>query len=100
MIYLISAHRVADKAKWMAAFETPQGEAMRQSFGMKHYEAFSVAEDPNCIVVLSGFDNQEAADKFVASDELKAAMEMSGVIEMLSTIDCSKALVEIEEGPK
>jgi len=80
----------------MAAFETPEGQSMRDSFGMKHYQALSMADDPNLIVVLSGFDTAEALATFVKSDELKQAMESSGVTQMEPSIPCGKTLIEIE----
>jgi len=98
MVYFVTGHKVEDAAQWKAAFDTPEGAAMRKAMGMKSFQVLRRADDPTCIIVIVGFESADVAQKFVESEELKQAMEISGVTEMLKSIDTSWTLVEVEMG--
>ena len=79
MAYLLVRHKTEDYAKWKAAFD--KFGPVRKAAGEKSYALCHVAGEPNNIVVLNEWDSVENLQKFLQSDELKAAMQEGGVAE-------------------
>lgn len=98
MPYNISALKVKDFAKWKSEFDGEEGAAMRKAGGMKSYQIFQAADNPNYVVILTEWDSVGDARKFMQSEELKEANRESSVIEMFGTYDTSKFLEEVEKG--
>ena len=79
MTQLLIKHKVNDFAEWKSAFDGFAG--FRKSAGEKSYKIMHPAENPNDLTILFGWDTQENAQSFLASDELKNAMQKAGVAE-------------------
>ncbi|MHC4985472.1 MAG: antibiotic biosynthesis monooxygenase [Planctomycetota bacterium] len=82
--------KVANYEKWKACFDAST--EMRKAAGEQSYQLFHKAEDPNDLVMLCVWHDEESARKFLASDDLRAAQQESGVTQHP---DCS-VLVELD----
>ncbi len=68
-------HQVADYAAWRQVYDAFD----RDSLGARAHAVYQAVDDPNDVTVWHDFDTREAAEAFVASDELKAVMGEAGV---------------------
>ncbi len=75
---LVNGHEVQDYKKWKAAFDSAT--EMRKTAGEKSAQIFQTLDNPNKMVLLFEWDNQENAQNYFQSDRLKQAMEEAGVI--------------------
>lgn len=79
MPYLLIRHKVADYARWKAAFDAHS--VTRQANGSRGGQLFRNASDPNELVVLLEWDVLEKARQFAQSEELRAMMRRAGVVD-------------------
>lgn len=79
MSYLIVRHKVKDFSVWKTIFD--EHGATRASTGCKGGKLFTIAGDPNQVVVMMEWDNLENARKFVESEDLKSTMARAGVVD-------------------
>ena len=97
MQYSIGYLKVKDFANWKSSFDSEDGKALRKATGMKSYQIFQAADDPNYVVILTEWDSMDDGRKFIQSKELEEANRESGVIEVFGTYDTSKFLEEVEK---
>lgn len=77
MAYVLTVHQVEDFAKWKPVYDAYQLEPSNPR--SKGDMVFQSPDDPNLVSVLSEFENWEAAEEFMNSEELKNAMQHAGV---------------------
>jgi quinol monooxygenase YgiN len=77
MTYVLLRFIVDDLAKWKPVFEEAAG--MRQSFGSMGVRAFSKADSPNEITVLSQYEDRGKALQLFQSQEFREATQRAGV---------------------
>ncbi len=77
MIHMLVRHKVADFAKWKAAYDA-HGSA-RQNAGLKEEHLLRNVDDPNEVILLFSAEDLEKAKAFSASDDLRQAMQKAGV---------------------
>ena len=77
MTTLFVRHQVADFAKWRQAYD--DFDSTRQQLGVTGQAVYQAADNPNDVTVTHDFATLEAAQQFVASDELGSAMQRAGV---------------------
>lgn len=77
MSYLVVRHKVTDYDKWRQAYED-HGTA-REAAGCQGTQVLRDASDPNEIIAIMEWDNNENAQKFASSPELRDAMQDAGV---------------------
>jgi heme-degrading monooxygenase HmoA len=70
-------HKVTDYADWKAVYDSV-GE-MQKHDGVIAQAVYQSVEDPNDVTVTHEFATLEAAQTFLASDDLKQAMEHAHV---------------------
>ena len=77
MNFLLLRHRVADFARWKAAYDahTPS----RTAAGLKQKELLQDVNDPNQIVLLFEVADLQKAKAFMESADLQEAMRGAGV---------------------
>ena len=81
---------VANYEKWKANFDASA--EMRKAAGEQSYQLFRKAEDPNDLVMLCVWHDEDSARQFLHSDALRAAQQESGVTQIP---DCC-VLVELD----
>jgi hypothetical protein len=74
---MLVRHKVADFAKWKAAYDA-HGSA-RQNAGLKEEHLLRNVDDPNEVILLFSAEDLEKAKAFSASDDLRQAMQKAGV---------------------
>ena len=84
--------KVANYEKWKACFDASA--QMRKAAGEQSYQLFRKADDPNDLVMLCVWHDEDSARRFLASDDLRNAQAESGVIQHP---DCT-VLVELDSG--
>jgi hypothetical protein len=77
MSYVLVRLKVADYARWKLIFDADS--ANRQAGGSKGGQLFRSADDPNDMIMILEWD-QEQAHQFCQSEELKARMQEAGVL--------------------
>ena len=77
MVHVIIRHKVADYGQWKQVFDSHLGG--RMAAGESGSRVFQSCDDPRDITIISDWDSVEHARRFVASDDLKAAMKKAGV---------------------
>jgi len=78
MTTLFVRHQVADCAAWRRVYD---GFAPTQEpLGVQANTVYQAADNPNDITVIHDFATLEAAQAFVGSAELRAAMHDAGVV--------------------
>ena len=77
MAILIIRHTVKDFPTWKSAFD--QHATARKTAGCKGGELFHDQANPNDVTVVMRWDNQQNAQAFAQSPDLKAVMEKAGV---------------------
>jgi heme-degrading monooxygenase HmoA len=77
MIHMLVRHKVADFAKWKAAYDA-HGSA-RQNAGLKEEHLLRNVDEPNEVILLFSAEDLEKAKAFSASDDLRQAMQKAGV---------------------
>jgi len=78
MVRLFVRHDVADYAAWRKGYDGAT--ELRRSGGVTNDGVFVSLEDANNVTVFNDFESAEAAQAFVGSPELKAAMQELGVV--------------------
>ena len=91
MILLSVQHPVADYGSWKAVYD----EANPGTFGATFARVNRSVDDPNLVIVVSGFESVEAARGMIDNPDLKAAMDRAGVtapprIEMYEEVELVK----------
>jgi hypothetical protein len=79
MNYLLIRHKVADFAKWKAAFDAHQ--SARTAAGIRTRFLFRNLGNPSELVLIFETNKMEKMRAFVASLELKDAMQRTGVVD-------------------
>jgi len=77
MVRLFVRHTVADFDSWKSVYD--EFDATRQTLGVRGDAVFCGATEPTDVTVWHDFDDLVAARRFVASEELAAAMRRAGV---------------------
>lgn len=77
MAALLVKHTVKNYETWKPLFD--EHGATRKAAGSKSTQIFRNAAAPNEVVVLMGWDSVANAQKFAASEDLKATMQRAGV---------------------
>lgn len=78
MIHVIIRHKVADYGQWKQVFDSHLNS--RMAAGETGCRVFHSVDDPRDLTLISDWDSVEHARRFLASDELKAAMKKAGVV--------------------
>ena len=78
MVRLFVRHKVSSFASWKKGYDG--FEAARKKLGVKGAAVFKGATDPNDVTIWHDFDSMAAAQAFVASAELAAAMKGAGFV--------------------
>jgi hypothetical protein len=71
-------HKVADFAKWLAAFKADK--ANQVAAGLTAPHVYHSADDPNDVVITFKMADIAKAKAFAASDQLKTTMQNAGVV--------------------
>ena len=78
MSYIMVKQKVADYARWKPIFDADG--ANREIGGSKGGQIFRSADDPNEVVLLFEWD-QEQARQFSQREEVRAKMQAAGVLD-------------------
>ncbi|MTK64832.1 MAG: cyclase [Methanobacterium sp.] len=78
MIYLMAIQKVEDFNEWKKVFD--EHSKKRETMGSKGAEILSVSNHPNEIVVITKWEDLDAAKKFSSSTDLKNVMKRAGVV--------------------
>lgn len=78
MIHVIIRHKVADYGQWKQVFDSHLNS--RMAAGETGSRVFHSMDDPRDVTVISDWDGVEHARRFLASDDVKAAMKRAGVV--------------------
>jgi hypothetical protein len=77
MTTMFVRHQVSDYAKWRQAYD--DFHATQRRLGVTADAVYRTADDSNDVTVTHDFASLEAAQQFLASDEVRQAMEQAGV---------------------
>ena len=77
MIQMIIHHSVEDFAKWKPVFD--EHSTARAQNGSKSYRLLRATDNPNHLLVIFDWENEEKAREFAESTHLKETMERAGV---------------------
>ena len=78
MAHMLAANlKVANYEKWKANFDASA--EMRKAAGERSFQLFRKADDPNDLVMLCQWHDEESARHFLHSAALRAAQAESGV---------------------
>jgi len=77
MTHVLVRFTVEDLAKWKPVFE--EAAALRKSFGSKGVHAFSMAANPNEVVILGEYEDRGKAQQMFQSQEFREATQRAGV---------------------
>jgi heme-degrading monooxygenase HmoA len=78
MIHVIIRHKVADYGQWKQVFDSHLNS--RMAAGETGSRVFVSVNDSHEVTVFSDWDSADHARRFLASDDLKAAMKKAGVV--------------------
>jgi len=76
-MHVIIKHKVKDYEAWKAEFDSFAD--FRKTSGEKSHRILHPGTDRNELTLLFEWDNEQNAETFLASTELKSAMERAGV---------------------
>jgi hypothetical protein len=77
MVRMFVRHRVADYGSWRAAYDGFDRD--RQELGVTAHAVYQAIGDPNDVTAWHDFSNQEAAESFASSSQLRETMRQAGV---------------------
>jgi len=80
MIHVVVRHKVEDWDKWKKVFDEHQ--EFRHERGSKGATVFRNFHDPNEVVMMFEWDNEQKAHQFVDSENLKLNMKKAGVTDI------------------
>jgi len=78
MTWVLVRHRVEDYGRWRPVFD--RHVATLDQIGCRGGQVFRTADDPNEILVLLAWEDEERLRAFMTSPELREKMRESGVI--------------------
>lgn len=78
MTYVMVIHSVEDYAKWKIVFD--EHGTIRKAKGSKGATIMSNQNVSNQIIIISEWEDMEAAKNFAEAEDLKIAMQKAGVI--------------------
>ena len=78
MIYLMATQKVEDFDRWKKVFD--EHSTKRGAMGSKGAEILRNSAYPNEIVVITKWEDEDAAKKFAGSKDLKNVMKNAGVV--------------------
>jgi heme-degrading monooxygenase HmoA len=78
MIYLMAVQKVEDFNKWKKVFD--EHSTQRRVMGSKGAKILRDSSHPNEIVVITKWEDLNAAKKFSSSPDLKNVMKRAGVV--------------------
>ena len=70
-------HRVQNYNDWKEVYDSTA--ELKRQYNWKRYRLFAVGGDRNDILVMEEFVNQEDAQRWLQSDDLRKAMDLGGV---------------------
>ena len=76
MVRVFGRNQVADYDTWRKAYDAFD----RESRGVRQDAVYRSSSDPNEVTVTFDLDDQETAEAFIGSDELRARMKEAGVV--------------------
>lgn len=79
MVYAIVKHKVKDYDAWLPFFRNHKG--ARDAASLKEEHVHRSLADPNDVVVVMRYGDEQKARAFFASNDLRATMEKAGVLE-------------------
>jgi len=79
MVNLFVRHKVKDYKAWKTVFD--DFKETRRVGGEKSYRIFHPDDDPNNLLLLFQWDNEENGRKFFKSSALEKTMKKAGVLE-------------------
>ena len=74
MSYVRIRREVGDYAEWKPYFDD-----LRIEYGQQSYQLFRSSENPNDIVMIDEFEDEDRVREFVEMDELRETMTEAGV---------------------
>jgi hypothetical protein len=77
MVRLFVRHNVADYAKWRKIYDDFAG--FQTAHGVRAEAVYQSLDDPHDITLWHDFDNADAANAFLGTEELREAMTAGGV---------------------
>jgi len=77
MVRMFVRHRVADYATWRAAYDGLDQD--RQEMGAAGHDVYRTLGDESDVTVWHDFANQQAAETFASSSQLRDTMQRAGV---------------------
>jgi hypothetical protein len=77
MVRMFVRHRVADYATWRSVYDGLDQD--RQEMGATGHDVYRTLGDENDVTVWHDFTNQQAAESFASSTQLRGAMQRAGV---------------------
>ncbi|KAB1187998.1 MULTISPECIES: antibiotic biosynthesis monooxygenase [Haloferax] len=77
MAYLLAKSTVEDFEAWRASFD--KNDSFRTEHGEQGYQTFQSVDDPNEVVVLFDWDDNEDPRAFFGSEEMRERMAQAGV---------------------
>jgi len=94
MSYLLGKSTVADFDEWQSTFDSI--DSYRTEHGQRGYQAFQSVENPNEVVVLFEWDEDEDPRAFFESEEMRENMAKAGLtgrpdVTMLELVDQKRA---------
>lgn len=78
MTHVLVRLTVEDLAKWQPVFE--EAASLRQEFGSRGVRVFSLAANPNEVMILGEYEDEEKARQMFQSQEFREATKRAGVI--------------------
>jgi heme-degrading monooxygenase HmoA len=78
MTYVLVIHTVEDYAKWKIVFD--EHGTIRKAKGSKGASILSNTTVPDQIVIITEWEDMEAAKNFAEAEDLKIAMQKAGVV--------------------
>lgn len=76
MVRVFGRNQVADYSTWRKAYDAFD----RESRGVRQHAVYRSVSDANEVTVIFDFDDQETAEAFIGSDELRTRMQEAGVV--------------------
>ncbi|QIO25520.1 antibiotic biosynthesis monooxygenase [Haloarcula sp. JP-L23] len=77
MAYLLGKSQVKDFEEWHSSFH--DNESYRAEHGEQGYQVFQSADDPNEVIVLFEWDENEDPRAFFESEEMRERMTKAGL---------------------
>jgi quinol monooxygenase YgiN len=77
--FILMRFKVRDYTNWRNEFNLQK--EWRKSQGEKECETFRDENDPNYVTLLSEWENEQSAKKFIGDSQLSETMQFAGVMD-------------------